>query len=156
MAGYLREHFSLPQEGWSHWVRALIPFVPEGGQHHYEERNGNNGYICTNVKTAIPHHCGIYEWRAVKGDHEVVVYIGSTCRNRPSPSLKERILEYCNNGAHKKDLINDALERGYELHVRTKSAKSQQDAEDQENVLLKKYNYTWNIRNNHALRDILK
>ena len=33
-------------------------------------------------------------------------------------ALKGRIFEYHTNGSHKRDLINDALSRGYELWVR--------------------------------------
>ena len=58
----------------------------------------------------------------------------------------------------KKDLINDALGRGYELWVRVKMSTATYDcdldAERMENELLAKYNYAWNIRNN-ATRGIL-
>jgi len=73
--------------------------------------------------------------------------------------IKRQNLEYCTNGSHKKDLINDALERGYELWVRVKIStprrNCREDAERMENELLAKYNYAWNIRNN-AVRSILR
>ena len=51
-------------------------------------------------------------------------------------------------------MINEALRRGYTLEVRYKVANNEEDAKAQENELLEKYNYAWNIRNN-GLRDIL-
>ena len=44
--------------------------------------------------------------------------------------------------------MDDALERGYELQVRSEKAKNQEDARKQERKLLKKYNYAWNKRSN--------
>ena len=91
-------------------------------------------------------------------DTNRVVYVGSTCSTRKPGPLRTRILEYCTNGSHKKDLINDTLERGYELWVRVKISQAlynpKKDAERIENELLAMYNYAWNISNN-ALRSIL-
>lgn len=78
-----------------------------------------------------------------------------------------RILEYCTNGSHKDDLINDALRRGYELQVRVKVVgrmwnpvrriwhPREEVAENEENKLLATYNYAWNKRNNGQIREIL-
>ena len=108
--------------------------------------------------------CGIYEWQArrprrgIRSANLKVVYVGSTCTGKPG-SLKARILEYCTNGSHKSENINDALQKGYELWVRVEkngpsSDRSTTTAENRENELLKKYDYAWNVRNN-AIRDIL-
>ena len=71
-------------------------------------------------------------------------------------SLRAKILEYCNNGSHKEALINEALEKGYELWVRVKTSnQSRVSAEQMENELLETYDYAWNVRNNDAIRDIL-
>ena len=163
MARTLREDAHLPAEGWSRWVRAMVPEPEEMVGQNYEPRSdGQTGVMCTNIRVALSDEmaqCGIYEWRAVKpnGDGPKVVYVGSTCREKPG-SLRVRILEYCNNGSHKEDLINEALERQYELEVRVKptGAQARVAAEEMENELLEKYDYAWNIRNNGALRtDIL-
>ena len=71
--------------------------------------------------------------------------------------MSERIREYCVNGSHKRDLINDALKKGYELWVRVKPTgiNARAAAERAENALLAKYDYVWNIRNNGAARSIL-
>ena len=152
----LREKSRLKRKGWSSWVRAMVPYLPQESQHCFEKRNGNTGYLCKNVKKAIPEYCGIYEWRA-KGTSDdqpnVVVYVGRSSGGQDF-GLRERILEYCTNGSHKDQLINDALEKGFELWVRTKRAKSPDDAENKEKELLDKYNYAWNISNN-GLRDVL-
>ena len=73
--------------------------------------------------------------------------------------MRDRILDYCDDGSHKSAIINRALQRGYELWVRVKtSGRSRKDAENMENELLRKYNYAWNLRNNGKtrIRQILK
>ena len=56
-------------------------------------------------------------------------------------------------------MINDALQRGYELWFRVKTSGPKNPnhkllAQEMENELLEKYDYAWNVRNN-AIRDIL-
>ena len=79
---------------------------------------------------------------------------GRTSNARPE-SLRDRVQEYCRNGSHKADLINDALTSGYELWFRVKSAPDRQTAEDLENELLDRYDYAWNVRRNGEFRRIL-
>jgi len=158
----LREKSNLqpPQsQGSSDWKKAMIPVATNG----YTQNRGNNqeGFIWKHIleKGAIPKDlCGIYEWRTIRQDQpNRVVYVGSTCtrgRRGPFRRLQNRILGYCRTGNHKNALINDALKRGYTLEVRYKVADDEEDAKTQENDLLAKYNYAWNIRNN-GLRDIL-
>ena len=159
----LRENSNLPTEGWSHWVRAMVRDLPARGQQHFERRRGRNvGFICRNVNGVFVNDgCGIYEWQARAPERNKVVYVGCTCRRRaggiPDASLSDRIREYCVNGSHKRDLINDALRKGYELWVRVKrtGVNARATAERAENALLAKYDYAWNIRNNGAVRSIL-
>jgi len=159
-----RERSHLPIAGWSHWEQAMVPTFREGVD---EPRGpGQDGFMCSSIRTAFPdqaRHCGIYEWAAVgtlrgQPDNRVVVYIGSTCRDKPG-ALRRRILEYCTNGSHKEDLINEALHRGYELWVRVRivegSNPSRKNAEAMENEFLARYDYAWNTRNNGHIRDIL-
>lgn len=61
-----------------------------------------------------------------------------------------------------KDLINEALERGYEFWVRVKIVtgchpykEDAEVAEDMENKLLDRYDYAWNVRRNGRVRNIL-
>ena len=155
-----REGSHLPVAGWSNWELAMAP-LPVG----FEPRGPNQpGMIFSGIRNAFPlqaRHCGIYEWRA-KGilSHQPnhVVYLGSTCRAKPG-ALRGRILEYCANGSHKSDLINDALRKGYELWVRVKTVEgrnpSRENAEAMENALLNKYDYAWNTRVNGQIRHIL-
>ena len=160
-----REYSHLPVAGWSNWERAMVPLIPRFVRVGFESRGpAQAGLICSSIRSAFPlqaRRCGIYEWRA-KGTlpHQPshVVYLGSTCRSKPG-ALKGRILEYCRNGSHKSDFINDALCRGYELWVRVKTVEgrnpSRENAEDMENALLARYDYAWNIRNNGQIRHIL-
>ena len=62
--------------------------------------------------------------------------------------LGSRIIRYCKYGNHKKDIINEALARGYELWVRVKRASSEREAQSMENALLRDYDYAWNKRLN--------
>ena len=162
MAALLRENSHVPTEGWSGWKRAMVPPQTEVQNRYLQPRGQNQvGYICSSIRNAFPdeaEHCGIYEWQASRSAQpNRVVYVGSTCRGKAG-ALRDRILEYCRNGSHKKDLINDALRSGYELWVRVKISQARrncrEDAERMENELLARYNYAWNIRNN-AVRSIL-
>lgn len=137
----------------------MVPVVTNG----YTQNRGRNqeGFIWKNIlkEGTIPRDlCGIYEWRTIRQGQPKrgqVVYVGSTCTRRGTFHwLQNRILGYCSTGNHKKDLINEALKRGYTLEVRYKEANDEEDAKTKENELLAKYNYAWNIRNN-GLRDIL-
>ena len=154
-----RENSHLPTAGWSIWRRAMVP--SQSASYNLEPRGPSQvGFICSSIRSAFPdqaEHCGIYEWQARGVLHRQpnhVVYIGSTCSRKPG-LLRGRILEYCTNGSHKVDLINDALRRGYELWVRVKSTQDRETAEDLENELLDHYNYAWNVRCNGGLRRIL-
>jgi hypothetical protein len=152
----LREDSDLPTEGWSDWTRAMVPKSPSRfGKKDFKRRLGKSpGFMCiTDMKDVFDEYkCGIYEWKAVgtKGRQETkVVYVGSTCTRGKSSVLKDRIMEYCNNGSYKSKLIDDALEKGYELWVRVKATGgSRVNAEGLENDLLSKYNYAWNKRRN--------
>ena len=115
---------------------------------------GQVGYRTSSIKTALRNLaelCGIYEWKAKgtrRNQPNYVVYVGSTCVRRNPQKLGSRIIRYCKYGNHEKDLINEALERGYELWVRVKPALSEKDAQSMENALLRKYDYAWNKRRN--------
>ena len=157
----LRENYHLPAAGWSNWKKAMVPSQPNADPANLKARNGS-GSMWRNIRGAFPdhaRHCGIYEWQARKaGQPNRVVYVGSTCWNKPG-ALRGRILQYCTNGSHKHVLIDDALDGEYELWVRVRRVNVNKGchtkAEDEENELLAMYNYAWNIRNNGAIRMIL-
>ena len=136
--------------------------VPPDAEGNGLEPRGEDqvGFMCKSIRTAFPDefkHCGIYEWRAkgtLGNQPNYVIYVGSTCRGKPG-ALKRRILEYCTDGSHKEDLINEALGRGYELWVRVKTSEGRENAEEMENELLDEYDYAWNKRNNGRIRKIL-
>ena len=158
-------------------MKAMVPEKPGRvvGRHrrHFERRSdGEQGLMCANIREALPDEmseCGIYEWQArrprrgTRAGHRNVVYMGSTCRENPG-ALRGRILEYCTDGSHKSAIINDALQRGYELWVRVKTSgrtssdDSRQAAGKMENKLLESYDYAWNLQNNRkkTIRQILR
>ena len=163
MGRKLRENAHLSAEGWSDWVRAIVPAENQHDEHSYEDRSADQtGVMCTNIREVLEHEmskCGIYEWQARQPGGRNVVYVGSTCTAKRG-SLRTRVLQYCTHGSHKSELINDALERGYELFVRVKTSgrnnmNNKLRAEEMENGLLEQYDYAWNIRGNDADRDIL-
>ena len=150
-----RERSNLPREGWSEWKRAL---VPKDNKRNAVIKRGRNhkGFILKNFvkgknSREMDKHCGIYEWRGTKRNQpNRVVYLGSTCPqgSRYGAKLGSRIRGYCSNGNHIAKPMDEALKRGYELQVRFKKAKNQEDARKQEAKLLKKYNYAWNKTSN--------
>ena len=164
MANNLRERESNNLQGshahsWTKWVRAIVPNEEEQFQ---ERESGHIGYMRTNMTDAFDkgtlEKCGIYEWQAEGTPvHQpnYVVYVGSTCRGKKG-ALKQRIQEYCKKGSHKRNLINKALNKGYELKVRVKTSalNTKEDAQDMENKLLKNYDYAWNKRLNGKIRNI--
>ena len=82
----------------------MVP--PDAVGSKLKRRQNKVGFYCLSIKDAFPdqaEHCGIYEWAArLPGEQNIrVVYVGSTCRSKRG-SLRDRILEYCRNGSHKK------------------------------------------------------
>ena len=166
MAKPRRERNSLPRKDWLKWIRAMVPTHYAIISKNLQPRGLNQvGFISSSIRKVLPFlagHCGIYEWgarRPLLGETKIrVLYVGSTCRAKPG-ALKKRIQSYCRDGSHKKDLINAALLKGYELWVRVKPAtrgNRKRTAEIMENKLLAKYDYAWNERNNgNCIRNIL-
>ena len=117
----------------TNWVKAMVPPNAEGNN---LEPSGQVpvGFLYTNIRAAFPDEAryrGIYEWRA-KGTlvHQpiYIVCVGSTCKGKPG-ALRGRINEYCTDGSHEEDLMNEALTEGYELWVRVKTSEGKDDAE---------------------------
>ena len=156
--------------GWSPWIIGMANSETPGKQNRDFRRRGTNqvGYRNSNLADELQQAgvtcCGIYEWSAVKYEFyqdgrsrssRRVVYVGSSCRgNHVCLPMRNRIVAYTSTGNHKRDLINAALERGWELWVRFKNATDENEAKAMENALLRRYNYAWNIRNN-GVRPIL-
>ena len=150
-------------EGWTQWKKAMVPQPDRDTKRCGDtkrRRHGQVGFMCTKIKSAFrdqARHCGIYEWRAkgtLPNQPNNIVYVGSTCWVGEG-ALKGRIMQYCTNGSHQKDLINAALSKGYELWVRVKISKGRHNAKDMEDNLLCKYDYAWNTQNNGSMRNIL-
>ena len=165
MVTRLREDSHLPAEGWTNWIWAMAPENTTRVKNLARRGEDQEGYKNAKIVNELcgehgdaDRLCGIYEWRATRpfGSDPTVVYVGSTCaRNGGScTKMKNRIVSYCTHGNHKTTLINEALQKGYELWVRFKPAVDEQEARDMENALLDTYNYAWNIRQN-AKRNIL-
>lgn len=161
----IRETSHLQHEeafGWSDWIWAMVPVDTERKNNLERRGDGQDGYKNKNLRERIEQAaqakqwvdnlCGIYEWRVTKfeGTDPRVVYVGSTCPRSRSPrqSMRNRIVAYTTNGNHKRELINEALRRGYELWVRFKLTKDENEAMAMEDALLARYDYAWNIRNN--------
>lgn len=164
----LREKHELQgkqSQRWSEWEKAMVPPDSSEPPVNLEPRGpGQVGYMCSSIETALGNLaklCGIYEWQAkgtLPGQPDNIVYVGSTCVCRKPQKMRSRIIRYCRYGNHKKDLINEALTRGYEMWVRVKRARSEKKAQSMENALLRRYDYAWNKRQNggdDGIRDIL-
>lgn len=169
MDGNFRELIELQGNeklGWSPWIIGMAGTGSPGTRNrNFRERGGSDqvGFMNTNLARELTEArvgpCGIYEWSVVKyqgsrsDPPHRVVYVGSTCRFECRP-MQNRIVAYASNGNHKKDLINGALRREWELWVRFKNARNEDEAKDMENALLERYNYPWNVRHN-GVRPIL-
>ena len=142
--------------------------LEERGKGHVGFKNKRLAVRLAKENPRVGALCGVYEWKVKvprdgedeedEEDEEVsprVVYVGSTCANRQGQRMKNRIVAYTQHGNHKRDLINDALRRGCELWVRFKPTRDEDEAMEEENKLLSRFNYAWNIRNN-GLRPILE
>jgi hypothetical protein len=131
---------------WSNWHEVMVPGKDLEG---YKNRNlDHEGSY--NLREDYPAKgvCGIYEWKVEREGDEKVVYVGSSCNQ--GQSMKGRIVEYCQDGSHDpaRGLINDALRKGYKLHLRYKKYNGVVQSGQAEIFLLKKYNYAWNERKN--------
>lgn len=149
--------------GWSKWVLAMTPnSEPEGDVSTPRLQAEGIGFRMAD-KQALrekfdmryrDRRCGIYEWKIEKPPAaggrgqtiSYVVYIGCTCRKRQDASIIDRVWEYCVRGAHKKENIKDALRKEYRLYVRIKESSDLNTAQDDENNILKFYDYAWNVR----------
>jgi Uri superfamily endonuclease len=99
----------------------------------------------------------VYEFQARGSGDPVVVYCGSTNKERGDKSTRQRMQQYLSNGAHKAWAIDDALNRDYEIWVRICRCPGMEVASQLENELLKSYDYAWNIRDNGGkIRQILE
>ena len=155
----LREDWNLPEDGWSPWIRAMIPALGEEDQYFIRRADGQVGYRYKYIRSHLQYYAayyGIYEWKAVRSDQpSKIVYVGSAYRAGDT-SLRDRISQYCTSGSHKKSMINDALTWGYKLWVRVKPSRvnTRRTAAEEEDALLAQYNYAWNATHN-AVRSIL-
>ncbi|MCU0239225.1 MAG: hypothetical protein MUC29_07270 [Pyrinomonadaceae bacterium] len=77
-----------------------------------------------------------------RGGNRLTKYLGET------QNEKVRISNYARNGSHLWELIDEELERGNLLWYRSLRMKSKDDAAIKEKLLLSKFDYPWNKRNN--------
>lgn len=152
-------------EGFTRWTTVMRKL--KEGDAHYVRRQGQQGYYRDNwadgVMADFVAQCGIYEFKIVQNGQHRVVYVGCTCRCRGDASLNNRVKEYLEHGSHKAQLINSALRRGAEIHVRVKPCGLPSDgnldelrevAEGLEKNLLARYDYAWNSRENNEIRRV--
>ena len=87
---------------------------------------GQVGYKSLSVEATLANPaelCGIYESggaEETRSDqpNNVVLYVGGTCAHRKPHKVRSRIIGYYKYGNHKKDLIYEALAKGYDLWAR--------------------------------------
>ena len=135
----------------------------------YSPRTARQHYYNKKTRQQLETQCrddgdcaGVYELKVKGNGEDRVVYIGSTHRET-GRSLYDRISEYMLDGSHIGEIIQRALDRGFEVHVRWLKIKRdlfpEEDlgelAEDVENEYLEEFNYAWNKRSNVRRRRIL-
>ena len=165
---------------WSDWILAMSPDTEKSQFSVRRTRTHPNlqGYKIARAqlekqftKEAHRFTCGIYQWMASKpareqehrGPTSLVVYIGSTCRRHNGESFLNRIMEYCNSGAHKTETIDEALRLRYTLWVSFKGScqhggcNGQNSARSDENAALDHYDFAWNVRGQDTgIRNVLQ
>lgn len=142
------------EEEWSRWELVM-------GSNKTTDRTIRRvgiGYYRDNL-TYFEDRCGIYELAfGHRVDYLTVVYVGCTCRKKQGKVLA-RLREYCTNGDHKAELIDEKLKEGFYIYFRARYVRENvgdqdQKARDAENFLLKQFDYAWNKRNNGDIRRI--
>ena len=161
---------------WTMWQEAIVPKSvgtkdgkryslrkdPPGDKTHYYNKKTREQLKeqCPDSKTK--RCCGIYELKAVTEDEEeAVVYVGSTHR-KAGRSLYKRLSEYMTERSHIEKIIQRALDRKCQIHVRwlkirediCRRDSGEELAEQTENEYLQKYDYAWNERLNGNRRKI--
>ena len=158
---------------WSVWREAMVPQnIGAEDQELYSPRTARQGikthYYNNKTRQELLTQCqeagdcsGVYELKVERNGEEAVAYIGSAHRET-GRSLYDRISEYMLDGSHIRRIIQRALDRGFEVHVRWLKIREdlfpEEDvgelAEDVENEYLDEYNYPWNERENVQRREI--
>lgn len=154
-------------QGFTDWVMVMSQEQEDGYVCRADNHVGfyNESWADSRQVRDVVGQCGIYEFKLREGGfNNDVVYVGSTCRSRQKNSLRERVRDYLVRGSHKAELINGALGRGAEIHVRLKPCccpgagndldQLKRNAERLENDLLDRYDYAWNTRRNGEIRHI--
>lgn len=162
------------KEKWSWWQEAMVPNeIGRKDPMKYSRRTEQSDYKTHyfNKKTleilyqncSNKHCCGIYELKVVKNGQRAVVYVGSTCRGE-GKSLGKRIWEYMTHGSHKRESIQNALDKGFSVWVRwlkisedifpLSPEKRRELVLQLEDNCLCKFDYAWNKTKNNRRRKI--
>ena len=138
----------------------------------WEKREGCLGFRLSidSLKSKFPpgeYKYGIYEIMAQRrtrletaaafetNDFErVPLYLGNSAR-KTKVGVYNRVHEYCKNGSHIRNLVEDALDKGYDLLFRVASVRKRKDTKTFERQLLDNYDYAWNSSRNGERRYIL-
>jgi hypothetical protein len=134
------------QNALDNWTPWRVVMVLDQNHHGYINRNEGHAGSYKLGANPCPDACGIYEWKMTNHEREVVVYVGRSCND--GNSLRGRIIQYCQNVSHKSDLINHALNNQYNLEVRYRVFPGVAECTVAEDLLLRRYNYAWNVRAN--------
>lgn len=145
-------HPLVDQWTWGGWRLVMKANGEENDQ--WIKRNGP-GYRLNSATLAryFPPSCGIYEIKCTKAHHVGnVVYVGKTCvcaqsgKNCSPGHVHARISQYASDGSHLRDRIDDNLRKGYNIWFRVRESKTNPEIEEQ--LLLRDYEYNWNVQNN--------
>ena len=143
-----------------------------GNYEIWEKREGCLGFKLSidSLKSKFPpeeYKYGLYEIMAQRrtrletaavfdiNDFErVALYLGNSAR-KTKVGVYNRVHEYCKNGSHIRNLVEDALDKGYDLLFRVASVRKRKDTKTFEGKLLDEYDYAWNSNRNGERRYVL-
>lgn len=133
--------------GWNDWK----PIMKPGGARKnsdWDSRSSTGNRLSRHeIREQFPETSGIYELELQKNGKHIPVYVGS------SMHVADRLYEYSTSGSHKKTEIDQALTDGYSLNARSKSSSSKTMAVEEENKILDKIDYAWNVKQNGKPRN---
>lgn len=142
-----QERINNNDPGWSESKTIMKPGGARKNSDCVSRSSTGNRLSRPEIRKHFPEKSGIYELELQKNGKHIPVYVGS------SSQVADRLYEYSTSGSHKKSEIDQALKDGYSLNARSKNSPSKTKAVEEENKLLDKFDYAWNIKQNGKLRN---
>ena len=146
-------HCLISEWQWSTWKTIIAPGKLD--RRHERNKNCKSVGICvrkTTLRELFPEankKNGIFELMLQCDTSVYVVYVGCTFKGSAC-DLIDRIDDFCNGASTKESLIQDAVDKQYDVcaRIRRSDRNTKTVAEKDENILSDMYDFAWNLRRN--------